>query len=104
MDRRAISHQLLIILVAAAGAVVLAVAAERVTSMSGDERWPSWTPDGRIVFAHRERENGPGGADTGLAQWDLFVVSPGEAPQALTATAANEIQPRVSPDGTRILF
>ena len=25
-----------------------------VTSMPGDERWPSWTPDGRIVFAHRD--------------------------------------------------
>src|SRR5688572_27824209 len=27
-----------------------------VTTMPGDERWPSWTPDGRIVFAHRTGE------------------------------------------------
>ncbi len=25
-----------------------------VTTMAGDERWPSWTADGRLVFAHRE--------------------------------------------------
>ena len=24
-----------------------------VTTMPGDERWPSWTADGRVVFAHR---------------------------------------------------
>jgi len=24
-----------------------------VTTMAGDERWPSWTADGRLVFAHR---------------------------------------------------
>src|SRR5918993_5072237 len=24
-----------------------------VTNMPGDERWPSWTPDGRLVFAPR---------------------------------------------------
>ncbi|MEO7135181.1 MAG: hypothetical protein ABI024_13290, partial [Vicinamibacterales bacterium] len=25
-----------------------------VTTMAGDERWPSWTADGRLVFAHRD--------------------------------------------------
>src|SRR5699024_6195620 len=24
------------------------------TTMAGDERWPSWTADGRLVFAHRD--------------------------------------------------
>lgn len=80
-------------------------APERVTSMKGDERWPSWTPDGRIVFAHRDPEPSAGRpADSGLAQWDLFVVTPGSDPLRLTQTAANEMQPRVSPDGTRVLF
>ncbi len=79
--------------------------AERVTTMAGDERWPSWTPDGRIVFAHREGERGATGArDSGLAEWDLFLVAPGQPPQRLTDTPANDIQPRVSPDGSRILF
>jgi gamma-glutamyltranspeptidase len=72
-------------------------AAERVTDMPGDERWPSWTPDGRIVFAHRDSD-GP------ASQWDLYVVTPGQRPVQLTNTPANEIQPRVSPDGTRVLF
>jgi gamma-glutamyltranspeptidase / glutathione hydrolase len=79
--------------------------AVQVTTMAGDERWPSWTPDGRIVFAHRDREAAAGaGADSGLAQWDLFAVTPGGAPVRLTSTASNEMQPRVSPDGRRVLF
>jgi len=81
-------------------------AAQRITSMQGDERWPSWTNDGRIVFAHRDREesaNRP--ADSGLAQWDLYIVSTsGGEPQRLTETPYNEMQPRVSPDGQRIAF
>ena len=73
---------------------------ERVTMSAGDERGPSWAPDGRLVFAHRD-------ADTG--QWDLYVVSPSaaggwESPVRLTDTSDNEFQPRVSPDGTRIAF
>ena len=44
-----------------------------VTSMPGDERWPSWTPDGRLVFAGRATRNGRLSADPG-AQWDLYVV------------------------------
>ncbi len=72
-------------------------AAARVTTMAGDERWPSFAPDGRIVFAHRD-DAGPTG------QWDLFVTTPGGEPERLTDTPANEIQPRVSPDGKRMLF
>ena len=30
-------------------------AVRRVTTMPGDERWPSWTSDGRVVFSHRDR-------------------------------------------------
>ena len=80
-------------------------AAERVTTMEGDERWPSWTPDGRVVFAHRDREPGAWGApDNGLAEWDLYSVEPGHEPIRLTDTPENEIEPRVSPDGARVLF
>ena len=49
--------------------------ATAVTSMPGDERWPSWTPDGRLVFAHRDDEPAGRAADPGL-QWDLFIVAP----------------------------
>ena len=44
-------------------------------AMPGDERWPSWTPDGRLVFAHRDRGANGRVADPAL-QWDLFVVAP----------------------------
>lgn len=77
----------------------------RVTSMAGDERWPSWTADGRIVFAHRDPQPSTGRrADSGLSQWDLFIVAPGGEPTRLTDTQASEMQPTVSPDGTRVLF
>jgi gamma-glutamyltranspeptidase/glutathione hydrolase len=78
--------------------------AERLTTMAGDERWPSWTPNGRIVFAHRDRAPAPGAADSGLGQWDLFVLTPGQSPVRVTDTKSNEMQPHVSPDGKRVLF
>jgi gamma-glutamyltranspeptidase len=80
-----------------------------VTSMPGDERWPSWTPDGRIVFAHRDDALQGRSADPGR-QWDLFVVAqvPGsaawQAPLRLSESADNETHPRVSPDGKRVAF
>ena len=80
-----------------------------VTTTPGDERWPSWTADGRIVFAHRDVRAGGRSADPGL-QWDLFVSSPGsgsdtwQAPLALTETDDSETYPRVSPDGTKVAF
>ncbi|MEY4635565.1 MAG: Gamma-glutamyltranspeptidase precursor, partial [Acidobacteriota bacterium] len=88
---------------AAAGAPVAA------TTQPGDERWPSWTADGRLVFAHRDARPAGRGADPSL-QWDLFVVRPVEgseawqAPQPLTETADSETYPRVSPDGTKVVF
>lgn len=69
---------------------------QRVTNLSGDERRPAWTPDGRIVFAHRA---------AGGTQWDLYVTSlDASAPARLTDTDDNEMQPGVSPDGRRIAF
>ena len=71
----------------------------RVTTMNGDERWPSWTPDGRLVFAHRAADS---------VQWDLWIVeAEGSAwgePVRLTDTSDNEMQPRASPDGLRVVF
>jgi gamma-glutamyltranspeptidase len=75
-------------------------AARRVTALAGDERWPSWTPDGRIVFALREGY-----------QWDLAVVDPRSTvpgvaadPHRLSATEDDELEPAVSPDGSRVAF
>ncbi len=72
----------------------------RVTSLPGDERWPSWTPDGRLVFAL---------SDAG--QWDLAWVDPNAPPAAgpgdvrrLTDSPEVEREPAVSPDGARLAF
>ena len=73
---------------------------ERVLELDGDERTPSWTPDGRIVFAHRSADE---------LQWDLFLVDPSgpaadRIPLRLTQSPDDELQPRVSPDGRRMAF
>ena len=79
------------------------------TALPGDERWPSWTPDGRLVFAHRDVRTSGRPADPGR-QWDLFVMSPvsgsetWQAPLPLTETTDSETYPRVSPDGTKVVF
>jgi Tol biopolymer transport system component len=56
-------------------------APRRLTSMPGDERWPSWTQDGRLVFSHR-----PAGG-----RWALFV-------QAVEAGDGDAV--RLTPDAT----
>ncbi|MPZ17249.1 MAG: hypothetical protein GEV06_04970 [Luteitalea sp.] len=72
----------------------------RLTFLPGDERWPSWTPDGRVVFAHHA-----------IDQWDLYILDaagagPGAPPTPvpLGKTSDDEMQPRVSRDGTRLAF
>jgi gamma-glutamyltranspeptidase len=80
-----------------------------VTSMAGDERWPSWTTDGRLVFAHRDAKPAGRNGDPSL-QYDLYVTSPvsgsdaWQSPLALTETTDSETYPRVSPDGTKVAF
>jgi len=80
-----------------------------VTTTVGDERWPSWTPDGRIVFAHRDAAPAGRHGDPSL-QYDLFVSLPvpgssaWQSPLPLTETADSETYPRVSPDGTKVAF
>lgn len=67
----------------------------RLTTLGGDERWPSWTADNRVVFAHRATR-----------QWDLYIVDAGGAssPQPIALSVDDELQPRVSPDGARIVY
>jgi gamma-glutamyltranspeptidase len=83
--------------------------AEPVTSLAGDERWPSWTPDGRLVFAHRGSAPRGRATDPGL-QWDVFQIAPvagssaWQAAVPLTQTPDSETEPRVSPNGERVVF
>jgi gamma-glutamyltranspeptidase len=69
----------------------------RVTTDAADDRWPSWTRDGRLIFSRRD----------GL-RWRLFVVAPtGGAATPLFADTADdetEREARVSPDGTRVAY
>jgi dipeptidyl aminopeptidase/acylaminoacyl peptidase len=71
--------------------------ARRITEGSGDDRWPSWTRDGRVVFSRRD-----GG------RWRLFAIAAtgGEAAPLFSDTHPDEDERegRVSPDGKRIAY
>src|SRR5688572_423880 len=72
----------------------------RLTSLAGDERWPSWTRDGRVVFSRREIP---------LSPWTLWATAlneDGGTPAPLFADAGNdsEFDAEVSPDGKRIAY
>ena len=70
----------------------------RLTETKGDERWPSWTADGRIVFSRRA------GAFDG---WQMHVVAAaGGEPTPLfpDASADSEREAKVSPDGKRVAY
>ncbi|CAN5793799.1 hypothetical protein BH18ACI5_BH18ACI5_12230 [soil metagenome] len=72
--------------------------ARKLTSTPGDERWPSWTADDRIVFSSR---------DAALSPWRLFSVkSAGGDAVALFGDAASdsEFEAEVSPDGKRVAY
>lgn len=74
-------------------------AATKITSLDGDERWPSWTRDGRLLFSHRAA----GGT------WRLQLVAAtsatgAAAPTVFTPDDNAEWQGRVSPDGRRVVF
>lgn len=70
--------------------------ARRLTSLAGDERWPSWTRDSRVLFSHRPANN----------SWQLYTTSASEPrePSKLTPTEASEWQGQVSPDGKLVAF
>ncbi|HUQ86757.1 MAG TPA: gamma-glutamyltransferase [Vicinamibacterales bacterium] len=79
------------------------------TQMAGDERWPSWTADGRLVFAHRDARVAGKNGDPSL-QYDIYVSTPAsgaeswQTPVPLTETEDSETYPRVSPDGLKVAF
>jgi gamma-glutamyltranspeptidase len=70
--------------------------ARRLTSHESEERWPSWTRDGRIVFSRRDGD-----------RWRLHVVdAAGGDAKALFPDSAgdDEREARVSPDGARVAY
>jgi gamma-glutamyltranspeptidase len=70
----------------------------RLTDANGDDRWPSWTADGRIVFSRRAGPFDP---------WQIYVIAAagGEATAVFSDGGADsEREPRVSPDGRRVAY
>ncbi len=70
----------------------------RLTDAGGDDRWPSFTRDGRIVFSRRA---------TPFEPWRFFVVNEKgseAAPLFPDTSGDNEREGRVSPDGKRIAY
>ena len=61
-----------------------------VVKQAGDERWPSFSRDGHVIYAHRAPK-GP---------WKIVT----DAGVAITPDDASEWQPRVSPDGKWVAF
>ena len=71
---------------------------KRLTDAAGDDRWPTWTRDGRVVFSRRAHPFEP---------WRLHVVSQGggaAAPLFQDSGTDSEREARVSPDGARIAY
>jgi gamma-glutamyltranspeptidase len=71
-------------------------AARRLTTSTGDERWPSFTPSGQIVYASRPQK--------GI--WRLVITNPdgkSEAAEIATGTGA-AWQGHVSPDGKWVAY
>jgi TolB protein len=69
----------------------------RLTHEAGEDRRPTWSPDGgQVAFVRDAEENGNG---------DIYVINAdGSGLRALTSDAAPEERPIWSSDGTQILF
>ena len=68
--------------------------ATRLTNDAGDERWPSFTKDGKVIYAHRPVKGA----------WAIYGASPSMPGVRMTPDDAAEWQPRVSPDGKSVAF
>ena len=71
-------------------------AARRLTATPDDERWPSWTRDGRVVFSQRASGK----------PWQLHAVGAAgdAAPVKISVDDVNEYQGTISPDGKLVAF
>jgi dipeptidyl aminopeptidase/acylaminoacyl peptidase len=67
----------------------------RLTSDSGRDVSPAWSPDGnKIIFMSNRTGN-----------WQIFTIDPsGNNLTQVVSTGSNDTNPKFSPDGTKILF
>lgn len=76
----------------------LEAAVSPLTSSIGDERWPTFSPDGsRVAFAWNGEDR---------SNWDVYVKEVGSSSPAiqLTSDSADDTMPAWSPDGRQIAF
>ncbi len=68
---------------------------DRLTNLKGDETYPRFSPDGKRVAFHSNK-NG---------NWDIFIKSLQSGVTAqLTSSDANDLYADWSPDGRRMIF
>ena len=77
----------------------------RVTNNAFAEDFESWTPDGKQIIFSGNQDN----ADTNClyppCNWDLFIVrADGTHLRQLTFSPYQELVPKVSPNGRKVLF
>ena len=69
-----------------------------------NDRGPAFSPDGRYLYFASDREGGEGGSDLYVARWDLGNWTGAVALGAPLNTAADELGPAPSADGSRLYF
>ena len=68
-----------------------------LTSLPGDDRFATWTPDGETIVWTR--------FDEVTLSFDLFTMpAAGGEPAVLVATPFNELAPSISPDGRFVVY
>jgi TolB protein len=68
-----------------------------LTDRAGDDRFPAWTPDGRLLLWTR--------FDDATSSFDLWSMSAdGGDGAVVVASGFNELAPSVSPDGRQVVF
>jgi Tol biopolymer transport system component len=77
----------------------------RVTNNAFAEDFESWTPDGRQIIFSGNQNNTDTNCLYPPCNWDLFIVrADGTHLRQLTFSPEQELVPKVSPDGRKVLF